>query len=959
VGPPRFSSNRGVAILCRSRAPVLHATIISSNPLRFVAISTGSSLAGRSFLHAQLPGVVPTRLLSRPPAGPFLLVTILVLLILVLPGSRAGFASLGGPGELTFQPVAMTEPGESKGEDDTGQEEGAEGNEAQAPPQEESTDQVAATPPTPDELRKELLRATDAAPVAVRVGELLDPGSQETDGVVRSLLVPETPEPILRGVLTAIHLKKVDRFLSELAALYGRDERPEVRKHIVAAVKVPSTDQALTALATLASDKAQIDDARRGAVNLLGSLAIPERVVVATLIDLLRADELLFRNSPSVVAQALEKITRSRVRSRSEWLAYWDEVQGLGRADYWGHVLGRLDGRLTTAESRAVEGWRQLAEELKGRKDAPERYVKLLLDGVRDTTSGEIRRASARLFKEPRLQSSTKQPEIARILLSVLREGDPEIAADVAEALVAPSLPAELQGEVADAARTLVTRLKEASEPSVRRSLIKALGSLAQGEVVTDLLALLETEPDPLVLVDVVHALGALGRKEALAPLVTVLEKTSSGSSEATSALRQAAAISLGMLGDRAAVDPLGRALTSDAELRVRYRAAEALAALQRRVPEVRNQVALQVSQGLADPEKEVRKRCAGILREIASPVVVEDLLKALADPDAEVRLATVQALARVAPALTESQTVQTALMGRFKDASPAVASEAIASVADLVRADVARSLGILDEVASGGDLPSATLLGASLVESDGITPETAPRAVVKKVLDLLVLAGGQSDLQRALDYCRVLLRGAPIGEEVGLRIQEASLETSIGQPERALQLLQDLVRDAESRPEVSTGLRGEIDYEISRAELRRAIASGHLADMLKIETGINSQVSGIDPSRSGRMRQLADRAREVISARVEKLLQQVRSGDDAAAAELASTPQRSARELMRMLEAQEGESALRETAWQALRRVLSADAAFPSGFDPAASAEDRKAKVEEVRRWQERKPGN
>ena len=122
---------------------------------------------------------------------------------------------------------------------------------------------------------------------------------------------------------------------------------------------------------------------------------------------------------------------------------------------------------------------------------------------------------------------------------------------------------------------------------------------------------------------------------KALPPLFSAL-------SDKDARIRAAAAEALGEVGDRSAVEPLGKALAGDDDSGVREAAAEALGELgsPNAVPVLRA--------GLRDGDAEVREAVVDALADIGGPEAERVLRQALADSDEDVRDAAAAALAKM-----------------------------------------------------------------------------------------------------------------------------------------------------------------------------------------------------------------------------------------------------------------------------------------------------------------------
>jgi HEAT repeat protein/Zn-dependent protease with chaperone function len=141
---------------------------------------------------------------------------------------------------------------------------------------------------------------------------------------------------------------------------------------------------------------------------------------------------------------------------------------------------------------------------------------------------------------------------------------------------------------------------------------------------------------------------------------------------DADAGVREAAAESLGRLGDGRALEGLATA-TSDTDAKVRLAAVEALACLDDAgaIPAL--------AKALKDTNVAIRREAAQALARLDAPGVVEPLVAALGDADAHVRLASVEGLAR-----RGDKRALAALSALVKDSSPEVRATAVAALGEL-----------------------------------------------------------------------------------------------------------------------------------------------------------------------------------------------------------------------------------------------------------------------------------
>jgi HEAT repeat protein len=175
--------------------------------------------------------------------------------------------------------------------------------------------------------------------------------------------------------------------------------------------------------------------------------------------------------------------------------------------------------------------------------------------------------------------------------------------------------------------------------------------------------------------------------------------------------VREAAAESLGRLGDTRALDGL-MAAASDSEARVRAAAVEALATLEdpRSIPVL--------TRALKDTNVSVRRAAAEALASMdEAPQTVEPLVSALSDSDVHVRLAAVQGLAA-----RKDKRALSALGGLAKDSSPEVRAAAINALGDLQdpAAIPALTAALKDD---NEQVREMAVRGLGNLESDKVTP--------------------------------------------------------------------------------------------------------------------------------------------------------------------------------------------------------------------------------------------
>lgn len=192
--------------------------------------------------------------------------------------------------------------------------------------------------------------------------------------------------------------------------------------------------------------------------------------------------------------------------------------------------------------------------------------------------------------------------------------------------------------------------LREAgnSSPLIRQGVVKALGNLREVQA-TDLIIRALRDDDRHVREEAARALGNIGDPVAIDPLIDLL-------SDPYGQVRNEAVKTIVSLGTPA-IDPLIQALVSD----------------QPEVPERASFALVQIGQasvgplieGLEATNPAIRKGSASILGHIRDQAAIPALIRALNDPDRQVRREAVKALADMKGAATSP------LMEAFKSGEP------------------------------------------------------------------------------------------------------------------------------------------------------------------------------------------------------------------------------------------------------------------------------------------------
>lgn len=258
---------------------------------------------------------------------------------------------------------------------------------------------------------------------------------------------------------------------------------------------------------------------------------------------------------------------------------------------------------------------------------------------------------------------------------------------------VAPVFPADVAWNVKQA--KLNMQVQKVAMAQVRRQ-------LAQAHVIV--------HPHVNVTLHNRHGRSGKGGSTSTADAATV-DALVKALKDADAGVREAAAESLGRLGDTRAVDGL-LAAASDSEVRVRAAAVEALAALEdpRAIPVL--------TKALKDANVAVRRAAAEALASMdEEPQTVEPLVSALSDSDVHVRLAAVQGLAA-----RKDKRALSALGGLAKDSSPEVRAAAVSALGELQdpAAVPALTAALKDE---NQQVREMAVRGLGNLESDKATP--------------------------------------------------------------------------------------------------------------------------------------------------------------------------------------------------------------------------------------------
>jgi len=318
------------------------------------------------------------------------------------------------------------------------------------------------------------------------------------------------------------------------------------------------------------------------------------------------------------------------------------ELAHISRWDYLTHMVGEIARALYWPNPltwMALKRWRMERE--RACDDAVLRfgttsadYATLLLDVARSLSSGRTVVRGAMAMARPSMLETR--------INGVLDRGSNRCTATYQRVAIAALLLIAVMAPVgtlrvwASPPQTEAQWIEALSrrDPLDRRGAIEVLEMLGTADAVDALIQLIE-DPHPNVRAAAVSALGRIGDTDAIPTLVGIVT-----GSHGDLYQKRLATVALGEIDDRAALAALGAQLdTRGAEGRGLTRRA--------RRPEPDPSVwAPLVTILLEDPNPEARSLAASALVEIGCESAIPELLSATEDPEADVRLAAVNALA-------------------------------------------------------------------------------------------------------------------------------------------------------------------------------------------------------------------------------------------------------------------------------------------------------------------------
>jgi HEAT repeat protein len=262
-----------------------------------------------------------------------------------------------------------------------------------------------------------------------------------------------------------------------------------------------------------------------------------------------------------------------------------------------------------------------------GLTDLTEKQLNMFMERLTDNKDENMRANAARIL------GTVKKEEAVPLLVEALKKdkaGKVRSAAAIALA--------EIGHSDKDIVSALVERLTNDGDNLVRASAVRALGCLAQKDIIPLFTETLDDE-DAMVRLAVITALGEIGHPDA----ISVLSKTLLGKDE-NPQMRIAAIEALEQIGGRAVVESLEKAVIQDEEADVRIAAVRTLGSIKQAeaIPALGNALT-------TDDSVEVRKAAARALQDIRQIEGIPKLGKALTqDKEREVRLAIVHALEKI-----------------------------------------------------------------------------------------------------------------------------------------------------------------------------------------------------------------------------------------------------------------------------------------------------------------------
>lgn len=263
-----------------------------------------------------------------------------------------------------------------------------------------------------------------------------------------------------------------------------------------------------------------------------------------------------------------------------------------------------------------------------------------------------------------------RQPSSFAAIENALRDGDPAVRREAVRALARLGDPRAIPA---------YTRLLDDPSPEVRKVAVAALGAAEDTTAITVLIGATRDD-DPEVRLAATNALRKLDHPRSLTPYTQLL-------SDPSAEVRQAAIRGLGELGDDAVIPALIEVARDDSPAPLRRAAISSLARF------YRPSVVVPLTNGLSDPNKDVRHTAARALGQLAEfhggrraqshashgemaaglPGSVPALIAALQDDDSEVR----EASARTLGYLRDGRALD-ALVAALQDGASDVRTQAI-----------------------------------------------------------------------------------------------------------------------------------------------------------------------------------------------------------------------------------------------------------------------------------------
>lgn len=471
---------------------------------------------------------------------------------------------------------------------------------------------------------------------------LLRSGDKASVDLLMNML-KSAPDEIRLTIIKAFQFDENTQALDELVALLA-DPNADVRHTAIEALGEMRTPEAISRMSSVLADTTKPSAIRVGVAAALGRTKKKE--AVGALVGVLSENDEMLRKT---AVNCLLSITRRKDLGEDpqKWREWWDRHRWKSSEDFYQMILEGMEQQL----DNALQSFNQISDMFAEATIAELAKKNDLNEFIKESTNinPKVRKYVAQelvKFKtDPAFQALSKmiadKSEVVRsavaeslgktgdkravqILIPVLKnDPDPLVQQEAAASLGKLASP--------QAFEPLVQAL-EHTHPSVSSTAASALGELGDTRAVPALIAVMtNTERPAATREQAAGALGKLGDTRAVAPLITVLSDTNDR-------LRWYAAMALGKLGDAAAVKPLCQILTTDGTPNVREAAAMSLGIL-------RNKEAMDsLSKAVHDPDPNVANAAREALFTIAGDdcvtlLMVGQILMAKSEYPAAIRI--------------------------------------------------------------------------------------------------------------------------------------------------------------------------------------------------------------------------------------------------------------------------------------------------------------------------------